>query len=344
MKFHLNLLPFLAAALAGIASAQTSNVGADWIEGPNPNGAWSFREGNNLLGHMNNWAGSGQGAYANAAFGSGHIPACVKQVGIWNNFDTQAGDILIHSRDSANGGTNGEGSIRWTAPSAGTVGVSGSVWLARNIGRSVVWSIAVNGVTQTSGTVFDGDSYGRSSPFPLSAGSGGPAPLGSIAVTAGTVITFLAVKAPSSPFGDFVGVDLSVTYGPTPASSTSIGVGCGTFPYIPSLTLTAPRLAAPMTFSILNGTPGSSGDVFFSAVSGGPLALGSGCNVYIDLLTAAPFLPVTTNGVGSWSTVLAIPNLPALAGLQAAFQGVVYGTSGPLGVDLTNGVIATVGY
>lgn len=343
MNFHRKVAA-VVAALGSMAAAQTSNVAADWIEGPNPNGAWSFREGSNLLAHVNNWAGSGQGAYANAAGGSGHIPACVKQVGIWSGSDTQPGDVQIHCRDSSNGGSNGEGSIRWTAPSAGVVGVSGSVWLTRNVGRSVVWSILVDGVTQTSGTVFDGDPYSRSNPFPLSAGSGGPAPLGSIAVTAGTVITFLTVKAPSSPFGDFVGVDLSISYGPTPASAVSIGVGCGAFPYIPSLTLTPPRLATLMTFSIVNGSPTSVGDLYFSGVGSVPLAIGGGCNVYIDLLTAAPFMPVATNGVGSWSTTLQIPNVPALSGLQAAFQGVVYGTSGPLGVDLTNGVIATVGY
>ena len=39
-----------------------------------------------------------------------------------------------------------------------------------------------------------------------------------------------------------------------------------------------------------------------------------------------------------------IPTVSALVGLQVALQGVLFPTSGPLGVDLTNGVLATVGY
>jgi hypothetical protein len=66
--------------------------------------------------------------------------------------------------------------------------------------------------------------------------------------------------------------------------------------------------------------------------------------VEIDVATAMPIFPVTTSSNGEWSTGFALPPDPALVGIQAAMQVVLFDTAGPLGFDLSNGVIATVGY
>jgi hypothetical protein len=39
-----------------------------------------------------------------------------------------------------------------------------------------------------------------------------------------------------------------------------------------------------------------------------------------------------------------MPSDPSLQGVQAALQGALFGTAGPLGFDLSNGLIVTVGY
>ena len=51
-----------------------------------------------------------------------------------------------------------------------------------------------------------------------------------------------------------------------------------------------------------------------------------------------------TDSTGSWSRVFSIPPDPNLVGLQAALQIALFSTSGPLGFDLSNGLIVTVGY
>jgi hypothetical protein len=39
-----------------------------------------------------------------------------------------------------------------------------------------------------------------------------------------------------------------------------------------------------------------------------------------------------------------LPADPSLVGVQVALQIALFGTSGPLGFDLSNGLIATIGY
>jgi hypothetical protein len=41
---------------------------------------------------------------------------------------------------------------------------------------------------------------------------------------------------------------------------------------------------------------------------------------------------------------LFIPPDPNLVGVQAALQAALFNTSGPLGFDLSNGLIVTIGY
>lgn len=348
MKFAIRLIA-ASMGVAVVLSAQTYDLTGDWNEGANPNGVWSFREGNNLLGYLPAWGNmsSGsmtQGAYANAIGGAGHVPSVLKTIASYAAFDTLPGDILIHSRDNASGGGNGEGSIRWTAPSAGVIGISGAAWMPRDIGRSVTWSILVNGVSVTSGTVYSGDPFSRSNPYSLSVGSGGHSPVTNLAVVAGSTVVFRVVTSQAGANGDFVAVDMKVTYGPTDAATVPVGLGCGGGPVAPLLWTSLPILATTSTFSLGHGAPLAVGDLYVSSIPAAPLAIGGGCHVYLDLPSAFPLLPIVTDPSGTWVFALNLPNLPGLSGAQVAVQGVLYGTAGPLGVDLTNGVNLTIGY
>jgi hypothetical protein len=51
-----------------------------------------------------------------------------------------------------------------------------------------------------------------------------------------------------------------------------------------------------------------------------------------------------TTSTGAWSMVFLIPPDPNLAGARVALQIALFSTSGPFGFDLSNGLIATVGY
>lgn len=331
------------------ARGQVFDVAADWNDGVNPNGAWAYRQGNALLGSVASYVPGGfagpQPAYANAPIGSGHVPACFKLVApLGAGWDVIPGDVLMHSRDNANGGTNGEGSIVWTAPINGSVSIAGSVWISRDIGRSLVWNLRHNGTLLTSGGVASGDSYSRANPMALGAGSGGPFVLHAIAVNPGDTIAFENLTAPASPYGDLIAINLGISYGAPIAAAVSVGVGCGAAPNVPVLSATPPTIGGPFLLSISNGTPNKAGALVFSAVAAGSIGIGGGCNVYLDLPTAAELFPIGTNATGSGSFPVSVPFVPAIAGASAALQAVLLATPGPLGFDLTNGVVVTIGY
>ena len=64
----------------------------------------------------------------------------------------------------------------------------------------------------------------------------------------------------------------------------------------------------------------------------------------VDLATFAPFTPVITDPAGSWIFSMGVPGDPNLAGLQVVLQMAIFGTAGPLGLDLSNGLVETVGF
>ena len=127
------------------------------------------------------------------------------------------------------------------------------------------------------------------------------------------------------------------------AVSAPTGTGCGGAG-TPVLACSIPRMGQSDVVTLIDGTPGASGFVCAGGVPAAPYVIGSGCTVEVDLATAIPIFPVTTNSSGRWITGFALPQDPGLVGIQAAMQVVLFNTAGPLGFDLSNGVIATVGY
>jgi hypothetical protein len=114
-------------------------------------------------------------------------------------------DVLTHSWDATG---NGAGSaapseVVWTAPFAGDVDLSGSVWLARNIGRAVDWTLLVNNVMQDSGSLSDGDAFSRAAPdsFLVS---------GLSVAQNDTIVLRFVTGGNSAGGGEFVGVNLTI--------------------------------------------------------------------------------------------------------------------------------------
>ena len=211
----------LAVAPAVPAVAVTSyDLTADWSDSANPNGAWSYREGANLLPHVIAWQGlsgdftSPQPAWARFDVGTSNLPCFFRSsatVGIVH--DWIDGDVVCHSTDGFNGVGSGTANIAWTSPAAGVATVSGAIWMGRDINRGNHWSLSLDGSPLTSGDVFSGDAYDRASPMDFALGSGGAAALASIAVNAGSVIE-LDVTKTAVP-GDYSAIRMHVDLVPT---------------------------------------------------------------------------------------------------------------------------------
>ena len=143
-------LAFVFSLLAGPALAATFNLNADFSSTTNPNGPWTYREGTNALPLVSDWtpltATAVQPAWAPSATSGSFLPAWFKST--TDNpagLDILGGDVVVHTTDSFNGAAYGVANVIWTSPSAGLIDLSGNAWMARDIGRSNSWSLALNG-------------------------------------------------------------------------------------------------------------------------------------------------------------------------------------------------------
>lgn len=224
----------IVALASAAASAQVFNLNADWSETANPNGAWSLLEGANPLPHVASWQSSlggwsqPQPGWAESENGNNRLPFFFKSNGS-ETFarDYLAGDVVCHSWDGSNGSGNGQASAQWTSPGQGSVRVTGGVWLARNIGRAVNWALYVNGARRTGGSLFDGDAYDRANPFLFGAGDGGASGAKGIIVQPGDAVALRLETASIS--GEFVGIDLTVTFTPIACLGDANGDNAVTF-------------------------------------------------------------------------------------------------------------------
>ena len=127
------------------------------------------------------------------------------------------------------------------------------------------------------------------------------------------------------------------------ATIMSVGAGCGGAG-MPVLAANAPRIGQDLTFTLTQATPNAFGILYISGIPASPIALGSGCSLELDLATLLPLLPLSTDATGSWTILFPLPFDPSLVATQFALQIVLPGTLGPFGFDLSNGLIATLGY
>ncbi len=217
----MNLIGIVAAAgmWSGIVAAGVPSewsLQGDWSERANPYGAWSYREGTTPLPHVDWWQKilggwtRPQPGWADSEDGNNRLPFWFKSNGtetFVNDIPTSA--ITVHSTDPSNGVGNGDANAVWTSPFRGRIDISGSVWMARDIGRSNDWSLWVDGVKITGGSIFSGDPYSSANPFFFELGSGGASVLQDVAVCEGTEVMLKIVR--TSPAGDFVVTHLDIT-------------------------------------------------------------------------------------------------------------------------------------
>ncbi len=226
----LALLLAVGLVVPEVEAAIINDLKAEWTTSSNPNGVWTYREGANALPSVANWILPGlnaaQPAWAPSIINGNFLPGWVQSpIDNPGGLDILAGDVVVHSTDVGNGSVNGVANVIWTSPFAGTINISGSVWMTRDIGRSNNWTLSKNAISISSGNIFSGDSFNRANPFNFSSGSGGPAALQTISVLSGDMIQ-LAIERTSIP-GDFVGVNLTIESVVAPSPSALILMGSG---------------------------------------------------------------------------------------------------------------------
>jgi hypothetical protein len=125
--------------------------------------------------------------------------------------------VATHTTDPYQGDDGAWSNVRWISPEAGVATISGDTWEARKSnGRSNAWGLFHNDVILTGGIVTSTDPFNSSNPFLFQNGSGGEDVL-TFPVAVGDTIMFEAVRA-FSIYGDFVGVDLTITVTEGPAN------------------------------------------------------------------------------------------------------------------------------
>ena len=222
----------IAAMFMACAPAQAVttvyDLAADWSDGSNPAGPWSY-EGTQsvpIANHLADWDPSGstvfagpQPAWAATVFQQqGHIPVWLKSVGEATGLDLPAGFVAGHAIESDSLRTN----VRWTSPLDATIEIAGSVWLLHDIGRDMNWRLLVNNVEVTGGFLLDSEVslYNSATPFDIANGSGGSGAL-LHTVSVGDEVSLEIWRRNSS--ADWVGVNLTLTadsdvFVPEPAS------------------------------------------------------------------------------------------------------------------------------
>jgi hypothetical protein len=205
-----NILMCLLCA-AEVGGAATYNVTTDWSNSSNPNGVWSYNQGSTPLpfqsslgaGTCFNTAPGITGGWAPGInFFQPCISAFFKATGAgYTANDYQAGDVVVHSQDTTNGVGEGQASLVWTAPAAGTISFSGAVWYAHSIvARSNDFKLSLNSVTLASGTVTLANNRSNMMTFSNAR----------IPVQAGNQVILTIQRSSGQTYGSLAGLQLSI--------------------------------------------------------------------------------------------------------------------------------------
>jgi hypothetical protein len=212
MVFQLSTL--LLVLCSTLPAATIYDLKTDWSDTNNPNGVWAYRQGSNTLPHNDVSVCCGgpsagiTGAWAPSPFAGDFLPLWAKATGNNSASGFLAGDIIVHSVDGFNGNpTLGEANIIWTAPMAGTIDISGSIWYAHfPLVRSNDFVLMLDATKLASGTVSATNGATRANP--LAFGVSG------LGVNAGDVVELIVERSPGQAAGSFDGVNLTVTETP----------------------------------------------------------------------------------------------------------------------------------
>lgn len=219
------LLPLVTALCCTAAQAATVyDLSSDFSNTSNPNGVWSFTQGSTALAHYaSSTANALNPALADGYWGTGNnlnvnTPEVAKvtvngsTIVDYSDADFVTGDVILHS---ANPGTGAPLFINWTAPTAGTINVSGLTWYAHSpVSRSNDVLVTLGSDTLASDVVSSSTHKGKSNAFSYS--------FSGLAVSAGTVLSIRYTPTAGQEFGSIAGLSETVTFtaSPVPESST----------------------------------------------------------------------------------------------------------------------------
>jgi len=172
----------LVAMIPTFSNTIDYSLAGQWSNTANPNGPWTYREGNEALPLVTDYNFGGtvpgftpQPAWAPSNVGGQFLPVWLQssQTGTPSGFEAGAvtpGDVIVHSTDGFNGSGEGIANVIWTSPSAGTIDISGDIWWVRNLGRTNDFSVFVGGTLIADGAISDGSTNTRSNPLQFASG------------------------------------------------------------------------------------------------------------------------------------------------------------------------------
>ncbi len=152
-------------------------------------------------------------------------------------------------------------------------------------------------------------------------------------------------QAPTSTAEHFLitGMTTVVELCSAPAYVQTLGTGCGAEP-VPTLVQTPLIQGVAFTSTVTSGAPFAPGILFVSFSGGAPFQVG-GCQIFLDLNTAVPILPFTTDENGTWIVGGTVPMSPNRCGVGFIAQAAIFAPGGPLGnIQITNAVLNVVGF
>lgn len=206
-------LPGLLFALCG-AHAQTYDLALDWSTSQNPNGPWSVLRGNTLLPYQTTTC---CGLPQTTSFAPSSVPGSFLPV--FYRPGSAGTDIYFHSYDSFNGGVYlGEATVAWTAPSTGTLDLSGYFYYAQNPdARGNLVTVKLGNQVLTTSTVSYWEHASKTAKWEFS--------FNDLAVIAGETLTITSQRIAGIAAGSSIAGDIRVSMVPEPATLPSICLG-----------------------------------------------------------------------------------------------------------------------
>lgn len=158
------IVPLLVGLLASNSKALVFDLTDDWSDTANPNGQWTLESdiGVPFTTNFPDWFGgnSGQKAWAHAPLpDNAHVPMWCKNTCNFFN-DAELGDIIMHGAETDRTGSYNTSAVL-TVPNSEIAYIAGSLWMPRQLGRTMNWYLIQGATILQSGTITGDGSTSR---------------------------------------------------------------------------------------------------------------------------------------------------------------------------------------